>query len=219
MTDSPWAKLDRNCYNDWGGAILNSSKYMSIILFNYNESAVRNFFDKQEKKSFSYKPLFLTKNIKSKVKGYDYDTLRVKLGTGRRVFEIAKQAIKYWKMFPEKWTRVHPIKPEIGIGETVAISAKYLGMWWVNMARIVYVVEDLDTYGFAYGTLPGHVEKGEELFLVRMDEHEDVFYEIIAISKPNILLAKMSYSLLRGLQKKFRENSATEIFEYVKKRK
>ena len=42
--------------------------------------------------------------------------------------------------------------------------------------RVVYVVDEPDRRGFAYGTLPGHAESGEELFLVRYDPAtEDVF--------------------------------------------
>lgn len=32
--------------------------------------------------------------------------------------------------------------------------------------RVVYLVDEADRRGFAYGTLPGHPERGEELFLV-----------------------------------------------------
>ena len=39
--------------------------------------------------------------------------------------------------------------------------------------RVVYVVDEPDRRGFAYGTLPGHAESGEELFLVRYDPDTD----------------------------------------------
>ncbi len=35
--------------------------------------------------------------------------------------------------------------------------------------RVVYVIDEPDRRGFAYGTLPGHPESGEELFAVRYD--------------------------------------------------
>jgi uncharacterized protein (UPF0548 family) len=37
---------------------------------------------------------------------------------------------------------------------------------------------DGDERGFAYGTLPGHPESGEECFLVRLTPGGDVVYEI-----------------------------------------
>ena len=192
---------------------------MSIFLLGYDEKSVIKYYDKQLKKSFSYKPIFLTKNTKNKVKGFDYDAIRVKLGTGKKVFEIGKQAIMQWEMFPKKWIKLYPTKPTVGIGETVAVTAKYLGLWWVNITRIAYVINDMEIFGFAYGTLPGHMEKGEELFQIRMDEKENVYFELIAISKPNTLIAKISYNMMRSLQKKFREEAANAVYEYVRIRK
>ena len=50
--------------------------------------------------------------------------------------------------------------------------------------RVVYVVDEPDRRGFAYGTLPGHAESGEELFLVRYDPATDeVYAEVTAFSR------------------------------------
>jgi len=44
----------------------------------------------------------------------------------------------------------------------VAILARSIGLWWLNACRIVYVVDKVDKFGFAYGTLPDHAGSGEE---------------------------------------------------------
>jgi uncharacterized protein (UPF0548 family) len=50
--------------------------------------------------------------------------------------------------------------------------------------RVVYVVDEPDRRGFAYGTLPGHAESGEELFVVRYDSATDeVFAQVTAFSR------------------------------------
>jgi uncharacterized protein (UPF0548 family) len=50
--------------------------------------------------------------------------------------------------------------------------------------RVVYVVDEPDRQGFAYGTLPGHAESGEELFMVRFDAASgDVYAEVAAFSR------------------------------------
>ena len=50
--------------------------------------------------------------------------------------------------------------------------------------RVVYVVDEPDRRGFAYGTLPGHAESGEELFFVRYDPATDeVYAEVTAFSR------------------------------------
>jgi uncharacterized protein (UPF0548 family) len=48
----------------------------------------------------------------------------------------------------------------------------------------VYVLDEPDHRGFAYGTLPGHAEIGEELFAVRYDAGDEAVYaEVIAFSR------------------------------------
>ena len=49
--------------------------------------------------------------------------------------------------------------------------------------RVTTVVQEPDRVGFAYGTLPGHPEVGEEAFLVRRTDAETVF-ELRALSRP-----------------------------------
>jgi uncharacterized protein (UPF0548 family) len=50
--------------------------------------------------------------------------------------------------------------------------------------RVVYVVDEPDRRGFAYGTLPGHAESGEERFAVRYDPATDeVHAEVVAFSR------------------------------------
>jgi uncharacterized protein (UPF0548 family) len=49
---------------------------------------------------------------------------------------------------------------------------------------VVYVVDEPDRRGFAYGTLPGHAESGEEAFMVRYDPATDqVLAEVTAFSR------------------------------------
>jgi uncharacterized protein (UPF0548 family) len=49
----------------------------------------------------------------------------------------------------------------------------------------VYVVDEPNRRGFAYGTLPGHPESGEEFFSVRYDPSGDAVYaEVSAFSRP-----------------------------------
>ena len=49
--------------------------------------------------------------------------------------------------------------------------------------RVTRVLREPEVIGFAYGTLPGHPEVGEEAFLVRRVGRETVF-ELRALSRP-----------------------------------
>jgi uncharacterized protein (UPF0548 family) len=50
--------------------------------------------------------------------------------------------------------------------------------------RVIYVVDEPDCRGFAYGTLPGHPERGEEAFLVEQEEDGSVWLTVKAFSRP-----------------------------------
>src|SRR5262249_59558205 len=66
--------------------------------------------------------------------------------------------------------------------------------------------------GFAYGTLPEHAESGEERFTVERHEQDDaVWYDILAFSRPQQLLARWGYLFARRLQKRFARGSAAAM--------
>ena len=71
-------------------------------------------------------------------------------------------------------------------------------------------------FGFAYGTLPGHAESGEERFLVEWDRADDaVWYDILAFSRPRHPLARLGYPLTRRTQRRFARDSAAAIRQAV----
>ncbi|WP_207838384.1 DUF1990 family protein [Williamsia soli] len=63
--------------------------------------------------------------------------------------------------------------------------------------RIVYVVDEAHRQGFAYGTLPGHPESGEELFCVEHRPDDSVVLVIAAFSRPQTPLARVAGPLGR----------------------
>ena len=103
----------------------------------------------------------------------------------------------------------------IQAGQVVAVIARFFGLWWLNACRIVYVVDEegpVQRYGFAYGTLPEHAESGEERFTVEWHEQDDaVWYDIVAFSRPQQLLARLGYPFTRRLQRRFARDSAAAM--------
>jgi len=72
-------------------------------------------------------------------------------------------------------------------------------------------------YGFAHGTLPAHAESGEERFLVEWDRADDaVWYDVLAFSRPNLVLARLGYPLTRRTQKRFARESAAAMSKAVR---
>lgn len=148
--------------------------------------------------------------------GYNVDRVRVKLGEGVAAFAAAEQALAEWRQFQLGWMEATPETTPIASGATVAVIVRAVGVWWLNASRIVYVIEEADAarirFGFAYGTLPCHAEMGEEQFLVEHDlATDDVWYSILAFSRPRHPLARLGYPLVRRMQRRFGRESAAAM--------
>ncbi|MDQ1572363.1 MAG: hypothetical protein QOF79_3037 [Actinomycetota bacterium] len=63
--------------------------------------------------------------------------------------------------------------------------------------RVVYVIDEPNRKGFAYGTLPGHPESGEEAWLLERSDDGSVWLTIRAFSRPSTSLWWMVYPMLR----------------------
>jgi uncharacterized protein (UPF0548 family) len=66
--------------------------------------------------------------------------------------------------------------------------------------RVVYVIDEPDRWGFAYGTLPGHHESGEEAFVLHRTDDGRSVLSITAFSRPATALAKLAGPFGRGAQ-------------------
>ncbi len=172
-----------------------------------DEKLIAEFIENQRGKPFSYSETNFSRNGNAP-ENYNVDHNRIQIGKGREDFAQAVKAVKDWKMFDLDWVKLYPNTTQIEIGATVAIIIKHFGFWSLNAARIVYVFEetesDVEKYGFAYGTLTEHGERGEERFSVEYHKKdESVWYDLFAFSQPKHLLAKLGYPLGRMLQKQF----------------
>ncbi len=65
----------------------------------------------------------------------------------------------------------------------------------------------MQRFGFAYGTLPDHAERGEERFMIERLEDDSVWYDIYAFSQPQKAVVKLGLLLARRLQKRFAKES------------
>lgn len=143
-------------------------------------------------------------------KGFNVDEERVCLGQGEAVFLAACRALEEWRMFPRGWTEVIPQRTPVAVNQVVAVLARVLGLWWLNACRITSITDDIEPvrrFGFTYATLPGHVERGEESFVIEWDRNNDVWYEIRAISRPRYWAVWLAYPVARRLQHRFRRDS------------
>ena len=143
--------------------------------------------------------------------GYNVDHNRIQLGSGEAIYGSAVEALKKWRHFELGWVAIVPRDVVVKVGATVAVKARAFGTWSLNACRIVYTIDESRRFGFAYGTLPDHVEKGEERFLVEWLADDSVWYDILAFSRPQHPLVKLSAPLARRLQAQFARASLNRM--------
>lgn len=178
---------------------------------------IQRFLAAQRELPFSYPAVGASRTRPPR--GYTVDHNRVRLGVGPAAFERAVTALRGWEMFRLGWARVCPPAAPIAEGTCVAILAHLPGLWSLNACRIIYQIEQdgpVHAFGFAYGTLPGHVERGEERFAVEWRRSDDtVWYDLLAFSRPRHLLAIAGYPVTRALQKRFARDSKRAMLRAV----
>ena len=177
---------------------------------------IREFLKQRESDTLSYPEVGATRDP-TPPRGYSIDHNRQLLGSGRDIFEKAKDAIRQWKMFEVPGLELcYPDTP-IGVGRNVAPLAHHLGFWSLNSCRIVYVIDETERFGFAYGTLTQHVEIGEERFTVEFHpDTGEVGYDIFAFSRPGSWLIKLGYPYSRYKQKQFAVGSKAAMLRSSK---
>lgn len=130
--------------------------------------------------------------------------------------EQSKAVLHAWKMFDLSWVRLCFSDTPIETGRVVGVLVRHLGFYSLNPARIVYTFDELNRFGFAYGTLGAHSERGEERFMVELSDDGDVHYDILAFSRPAHPLAKLGHPFSRYLQRRFAEGSKQAMANAVK---
>lgn len=182
---------------------------MKVSLSFPTEAIINSFLKKQATADYTYAELEGSK--KESVSGYDNDHNCCIIGSGEQKWEAAKEALRNWSQFPAPWTKILPERAPLKVGETVAVLFRIFGIWWINSARIVYVFDEPNHFGFAYGTLKGHLEKGEECFWIERDEAGTISYHIRAFSKPYYWFVKLTYPMARYYQRRFVQESMAHM--------
>lgn len=147
--------------------------------------------------------------------GYDFDRHEALLGSGEEVWRRARAALAAWKMFPSEMCRLCFPDAPLSSGTVVVVLIRTLGLWSASPARIVYCFDDrverdgtsIERFGFAYGTLPEHIERGEEVFSVERRGDGSVWYTLAAFSRPRHILTRLGYPYARYQQARFRRLS------------
>jgi uncharacterized protein (UPF0548 family) len=130
--------------------------------------------------------------------GYDHQHVERQIGSGQQRFEQAADAVMRWGMQTGSGLRVQASSEVAVVDAVLVVRMGFLPA----PCRVVYVVDEPDIRGFAYGTLPGHPESGEERFVVRRDPTTSAVYaEVSAFSRPAAWWSRAGGPLVRVAQR------------------
>jgi uncharacterized protein (UPF0548 family) len=156
--------------------------------------------------ALTYEPLGLSSLAEDPPPGYQVGSWERRLGSAAETFDAAAGALRGWLVHRGAGLVVVADGPPT-VGEVVAMSAP-LPVGYVDATcRVVSVTDEPDHYGFTYGTLPVHPERGEESFTVERAADGDVTFRIVAVWRARHPLARLCPPVTRRLQR-----SATERY-------
>lgn len=129
--------------------------------------------------------------------GYDHVTRHVKITA---TLPAAREALRHWQ--PQRGAglrvRTDATEPAVGVRFATGLGIGPLRLW--APCEVVWVVDEPSSYGFGFGTLPDHPERGEEAFLVTVDEGGAVWFDVRAFSRPALWWVKLGNPFARRLQ-------------------
>ncbi len=123
--------------------------------------------------------------------GYRHAVRSVVVGHGCAEFERAASAVLGWRAQRGAGMRVRATGSAGEPGTVVVLTAGLPRLGYDIPCRVVWAQTTGDERGFAYGTLPGHPESGEEAFLVRLEPGGDVVFTLRVFARLASPLARL----------------------------
>jgi uncharacterized protein (UPF0548 family) len=124
--------------------------------------------------------------------GYHQFTRSRPIGYGHQLFAAAGDAVRDWQVQPGAGLQVSASSPTAVAGTVLLLGLGIGSLRLRAPCRVVYAVDEPRRRGFAYGTLAGHPESGEEAFMIEHHDDDSVSFTITAFSRPATRLAKIA---------------------------
>jgi len=135
--------------------------------------------------------------------GYHHQKAAMVIGNGAEAFAAAAAELLSWLAHLRAGLRVTASTPTAEPGTVVLLG---IGVGPLRMhapCRVVYTITEPLRKGFAYGTLPGHPESGEEAFTISQRDDGLVVFTITAFSRPATIAARAAGPLGLLIQSHF----------------
>jgi uncharacterized protein (UPF0548 family) len=170
-----------------------------LRLFSPSNSLLRRAWDDARKSGLSYPENSATRTAELP-SGYRIDRYERRLGIDDGRLERAFDALRHWRGHLGAGVRIYPDGATVEAGETVLFVVRTLGLWAVMPCRVVYTVEGGSSFRFAYGTLPGHLERGEVAMSIERGDGGEVVARIVSFSRTVSPLARAAGPVARRVQ-------------------
>lgn len=132
--------------------------------------------------------------------GYRHTRRSDVLGRGDAAFARASEALLGWEMHRRAGLAVRTDCERVELGCDVHLGLRLATLRVTAPCRVVRLVDEARARGFAYGTLAGHPECGEEAFVVRLGDDGAVSLEIVAFSRPARWFSRLGEPVARVVQ-------------------
>lgn len=116
--------------------------------------------------------------------GYDHLVRSRTVGAGEDAFRAAAERLMGWDMHRSAGLEVRPTAARAALGARVVLRLGWGPLRLEAPCEVVRVLDEPRRQGFAYGTLEGHPERGEELFRLDLRPDGTVVLSITAFSRP-----------------------------------
>jgi uncharacterized protein (UPF0548 family) len=127
-------------------------------------------------------------------------TRQLDVGRGQGAFDAARRAVRSWVPQRALGAEVVPADQLVALDESVVVVLRAGPFYVIAPNRIVVVIDEPRCFAFAYGTLPGHPERGEESFSVDWRTDDTVRATIRVHAGPAIAAARAMGPLVGVLQ-------------------
>jgi uncharacterized protein (UPF0548 family) len=137
-----------------------------------------------------------------RVPGFRYDSYAAPIGHGQADWDAACNGLRVWAAHAGARVSITPHNAPLVEGQTVVASTSVGPMHVLIPCRIVYVLDESNRFGFAYATLPGHPECGEEAFMLSRSDEGEMTFTVSAHSHPADLMTRLGGPISRLVQQR-----------------
>ncbi|WP_271983699.1 DUF1990 family protein [Pseudoclavibacter terrae] len=132
--------------------------------------------------------------------GYHHVRESLLIGHGRAAFERAADDLLAGRAQSRAGASVELSDVPLREGSLVVMRMRIGPLRFRIPCLVVWAERTPTTCGFAYGTLPGHPERGEERFQLVLADSGDVIFSIVAFSRPGRWFTRLGGPLARSVQ-------------------